>query len=87
MKNTTTKVLGIESRNYKLNKNGNSENLLSYVCNGQKIEGLFASTLNGIAASVKCMTSIIVVQNAKLSDRLRLTQTKKMMRNEKCQQK
>ena len=31
----------------------------------KKIKELFASTLNGIAASVRCVSSIIVVLNAK----------------------
>ena len=48
----------------KTNRNGNSANFFSYVCNGKKNEKLFASTLNGIAASVRCVSSIIVVLNA-----------------------
>ena len=32
----------------------------------KKIKELFAPTLNGIAASVRCVSSIIVVLNAKL---------------------
>ena len=39
----------------------------SHVCNGKKIRELFASTLDEIAASVKCVPSIIVVLNAKLT--------------------
>ena len=31
------------------------------------IKELFASTLNGVAASVRCVSSMIVVLNAKLS--------------------
>ena len=47
-----------------MNRNGNSANFFLYVCNGKKVEELFASTLNGIAASVKHVFSIIVVLNA-----------------------
>ena len=50
-----------------MNRNGNSENFFSYVCNGKKIKELFASTLNGRTASVRCVSSIIVVLNAKLT--------------------
>ena len=38
-----------------------------YVCSGRKIKELFASTLNGITASVRCVSSIIVVLNANLT--------------------
>ena len=48
-----------------MNRNGNSANIFSYVCNDKKIKELFASNLNGIAASVRCVSSIIVVLNAK----------------------
>ena len=37
---------------------------------------LFASALNRIAASVRCVSSMIVVLNAKLTDYLRRMQTK-----------
>ena len=50
-----------------MNRNGNSANFFSYVCNSKKIKELFASTLNGIAASVRCVSSVIVVLNAKFS--------------------
>ena len=50
-----------------MNRNGNSANFFSYVCNDKKIKELFASTLNGITASVRCVSSIIVVLNAKLT--------------------
>ena len=50
-----------------MNRNGNSANFFWYVCNGKKIKELFASTLNGISASVKCVSSIIVVLDAKLT--------------------
>ena len=50
-----------------MNRNENSANFFLYVCNGKKIKELFASTLNGVAASVRCMSAIIVVLNAKLT--------------------
>ena len=50
-----------------MKRNRNSANFFSYVCNGKKIKELFASTLNGIAASVRCVSSIIVVLNATLT--------------------
>ena len=50
-----------------MNRNGNSANFFSYVCNGKKSKELFASTLHGIAISVRCVSSIIVVLNAKFS--------------------
>ena len=69
-----------------MNRNGNSANFFSYVCNGKKkIKELFASTLNGITASVRCVSSIIVVLNAKLTNYLRRTQTKNTVRNKKSE--
>ena len=50
-----------------MNNNGNSANFFSCVCNGKKIKELFASTLNGIPSSVKCVSSMIVVLNAKFA--------------------
>ena len=50
-----------------MNRNGNSANCFSYGCNGKKVKELFASTLNGITASVRCVSSIIVVLNAKFT--------------------
>ena len=50
-----------------MNRNGNSANFFSYVCNGKKIKKLFASTSNGITVSVGCVSSIIIVLNAKLT--------------------
>ena len=47
-----------------MNSNGNSANFFSYVCNGKNIKELFASTLNGIPISVRCVYSMIVVLNA-----------------------
>ena len=51
-----------------MNRNGNSATFFSDVCNSKKIKELFASTLNGITASVRCVSSIIVVLNAELPD-------------------
>ena len=50
-----------------MNRNRNSANFFSCVYNGKKIKELFASTLNGITASVSCVSSIIIVLNAKLT--------------------
>ena len=50
-----------------MNWNGNSANFFSYVCNGEKNKELFASTLNEIPASVRCVSSMVVVLNAKLT--------------------
>ena len=43
-----------------MNRNRNSANFFSYACNGKKIKEL----LNGIPASVRCVSSMIVVLNA-----------------------
>ena len=50
-----------------MNRNGNSAIFVLYVCNCKKIKKLFASTLNGITASVRRVSFIIVVLNAKLA--------------------
>ena len=50
-----------------MNKNGNSANFFSYVCNGKKIKELFASTLDRIPISVRCVSSMILVLNAKFA--------------------
>ena len=50
-----------------MNRNGNSANFFSYVCNGKQVEELFASTLNRMPASVRCVSSMIVVLNAKFA--------------------
>ena len=50
-----------------INRNGNSENFFLYICNGNKIKELFVSTLNGIPARVRCVSSMIVALNAKLA--------------------
>ena len=50
-----------------MNRNGNSANFFSYVCNGKEIKELFASTLNGIPASVRRVSCMIFVLNAKFA--------------------
>ena len=50
-----------------MNRNRSSANFLSYVCYSKKIKELFASALNGIPTSVKCVSSVIVVLNAKFA--------------------
>ena len=64
-----------------MNRNGNSAKLFSYVCNSKKFKELFASTLNGITASVRCVSSIIVILNAKLT-RLIATRANKKARRD-----
>ena len=66
-----------------MNWNENSANFFSYVCNGEKNKELFASTLNEIPASVICVSSMIVVLNAKFA---RLLANKKTMRNKEARQ-
>ena len=46
-----------------MNRNRNSANFFSYACNGKKIKEL----LNGIPASVRCVSSMVVVLNAKFA--------------------
>ena len=65
----------VESRNYRLNRNGNLANFFSYVCNSKKIKELFAPTLNGTTARVRCVSSMIVVVNAKWLSWLRRRRT------------
>ena len=60
-----------------MNRNGNSANFFSYVCNSKKIKELFASTLNGIPANVRCVSSIIVILNAKIAQLLAAHANKK----------
>ena len=59
-----------------MNRKGISANFFLYVYNGKKIKELFASTLNGIPVSVRCVSSIIVVLNAKFA-RLLVAHTNK----------
>ena len=48
-----------------MNRNGNSANFFSCICNGKKIKELFASTLDRIPISVRCVSSMMVILNAK----------------------
>ena len=48
-----------------MNRNGISANFFSYVC--KKFKELFDSTLNRIPASVKCVSSTVVVLNARFA--------------------
>ena len=50
-----------------MNRNENSANFFSYVWNGKKNKELFASTLDRKPASVRCVSSMIVVLNAKFA--------------------
>ena len=68
-----------------MNRNGNLANLFSYVCNGKKFQELFVSTLNGITASIRCVSSFIVVLNAKLTQLIVAhANKKKTVRNKKA---
>ena len=49
-----------------MNRNRNSANFFSYVCNDKKIKELFASTLDRIPISVRCVSSMIVVLYTKI---------------------
>ena len=51
-----------------------------------KIKELFASTFNGITASVRCVSSIIVVLNARLTQLIAAHANKKAVRNEETRQ-
>ena len=50
-----------------MNRNGNSANFCSYVYNGKKIKELFASTLDGILISVRCVSFMMIVLIAKFA--------------------
>ena len=67
-----------------MNRNGNSANFFSYVCNGKKIKELFAFTLDRKPISVRCVSSMIVVLNLNLPNYLRCTQTKNTVRTEEA---
>ena len=58
----------------------------SYVCNGKKIKELFASTLNGIPASVRRVSSMMVVLNTKFARLLAAHANKQPVRNEEARQ-
>ena len=55
------------ARSYRLTGTETWQFFFSYVCHGKKIKELFDSTLNRITASVRCVSFIIVVLNAKLT--------------------
>ena len=55
------------SRNYKYEQEPKLAKFFLYVYNGKKIKELFASILNGMTASVRCVSSIIVVLKPNLS--------------------
>ena len=44
-----------------MNRNGNSANFFSHVRNDKKGKELFASFLNGIPISVRCVSSMLFV--------------------------
>ena len=50
-----------------MNRNGSSAYFFSCVCNGKKFKELFASTLDRVPISVRCVCSMIVVLNAKFT--------------------
>ena len=65
-----------------MNRNGNLANFFSYVCNGKKIKEWFSSTLNGIIISVRCVSSMIVVLNAKFPRLLAAHANKTKVKND-----
>ena len=69
-----------------MNRNRNSANFFSYVCNDKKIKDLFASTLNGITASDRCVSSMTVVLNAEFARLLAAHANKKTVRNGEARQ-
>ena len=50
-----------------MNRNGNSQFFSRMFVMAKKIKQLFTSTLNGLTASVRCVSSMIVVLNSKLA--------------------
>ena len=66
-----------------MNRDGNSANFFSYVCNGKKIKELFASTLDRIPASVRCVSSMTVVLNTKFALLLTAHANKKYGENQR----
>ena len=67
-----------------MNRNGNSAIFFSFVCNGKKIKELFASTLDRIPISVRCVFSIIVVLNDKFALLLAAHANKNTIRTEEA---
>ena len=66
-----------------MNRNGTSANFFSYVFNGKKIKELFASTLDRIPISVRCVSSMTVVSNAKFALLFAANANKKYSENQK----
>ena len=60
-----------------MNRNGNAAIFFSYVCNSKKIKELFVSTLNRITASVRCVSFMKAVLNAKFAQLLAAHANKK----------
>ena len=60
-----------------MNRNGNSANFFSYVCNSKNIKELFASNLDEIPVSVRCVSSMTVVSNGKFAQSLAAHANKK----------
>ena len=69
-----------------MNRNENSANVFTYVCIGKKIKELFASTLDKIHISVRCVSSMIIVFNAKFYRLLVAHANKKSVRTEETRQ-
>ena len=65
------------TRNYKYEQERKLSNFFSRMFVMAKKLELFASTLNGITASVRCVSSIIVVLNAKLTQLIEAHTNKK----------
>ena len=66
--NTTARFLHLLQQGIiNMNRNAKAAIFFSYVCNDKKIQELFASNLNGIPASVRCVSSMIVILNAKFA--------------------
>ena len=53
-----SKIKASEQGIIDMNRNENSANFFSYVCNSKKIKELFASTLDRIPISVRCVSSM-----------------------------
>ena len=70
-----------------MNRNGNSANFFSHVCNGKKIKELFVSSLIGITADVKCASSIILVLNGELTQLIAANANKKDSQKRKSPRK
>ena len=67
-----------------MNRNGNSAKFFSYVCNDKKTKELFVSTLDRKPISVKCVSSMIVVLNAKFALLLAAHAKKNTVRTEEA---